>query len=229
MPTTSWTLVLSAAAETRRSLLEQLCAVYWPPVFAFIWARTRDREQAGDLTQAFFMRLLEKHELRSVQPQRGSFRSFLFAAVSHFLSNEWDRVRAEKRGGGRRLIPLDSDEARAIPAPELADGRTPEKIFERRWALALLDRGLARLRGRYEAAGHGQHFELLRGYLTGGGEETYRRAGESLGMSEAAVKMAVHRLRQRYGEALREEIAMTVADPGEVDAEVHYLLTVLAG
>jgi len=230
--TTRWSVVLAAGdGETAgsREALARLCEIYWYPLYAFArrWGHTAD--EAQDLTQEFFARLLEKHYLGDVKPERGRFRSFLLASLKHFLLNERDRVLARKRGGGQVPIPLEFETAEGRYRLEPRDPSTPETIFERRWALTLLDRVLSRLRCEYEESGRGPLFKALQGLLTGQVETPrYADLGALLGMTEGAVKVAAHRLRRRFGELLRQEIADTVADPAEVDDEIRYLFKVLS-
>jgi len=229
--TTRWSMVVAAGARaTPRSeeALARLCEAYWYPLYAYVrrWGYTAD--EAQDLTQEFFARLMEKGYLRQADPHRGRFRSFLLAALKHFLANERDRAGAQKRGGGRPPLPLEIETAEGRYSLEPVDPETPEKIFERRWALILLDKVLSRLRDEYHRTGRGALFDVLKDLLTSGkADETYARLGAELGMSEGAVKVAVHRLRRRFGELLREEIAETVADPQDVDDEIRYLFTAL--
>jgi len=229
-PTTSWTLVLLALGpDARRSALEDLCASYWKPVYAFVRRQVGDEEQAKDLTQAFFTRLLEKQDVQPCQPEHGRFRNFLLASVKHFLSNERDRVRAQKRGRGHPPMPLKFADVGDRLSWEPVDTLTPEKIFEKHWATLMLDRALHALRQEFAAAGKTRQFEGLRTCLTGNGpEEHYRELGAGLGMSEGAVKSAVHRMRHRFGETLRAEVAQTVADPAEVEDELRYLFSVVS-
>jgi len=229
-PTTSWTLVLQAAGpDARRSALEDLCSIYWAPVYAFVKSRVGNSEEAKDLTQGFFTRLLEKHDLRPSQPEQGRFRYFLLASVKHFLSNERDRARAQKRGGCHPPLPLGFADAGDRLMWEPIDTLTPEKVFEKHWATLVLDRALHTLRQEFAAAGKTPQFDSLKTCLTGNGpEEHYRELGAGLGMSAAAVKSAVHRMRHRFGEALRAEVAQTVADPAEVDDELRYLFSVVS-
>lgn len=229
-PTTSWTLVFRAAGpEARRSALEDLCAVYWQPVHAFVRKQVGDPEQAKDLTQAFFTRLLEKHDLLPPQPEHGRFRSFLLASVKHFLSNERDRARAQKRGGGHRHLVLNFDDPAERPAWEAVETLTPERIFEKHWATLMLDRALHTLRQELGVGGNARQFEVLKICLAGDHpQQHYRELGAGLGMSEAAVKSAVHRMRHRFGETLRAEIARTVDDPAEVEDELRYLFAVVS-
>jgi RNA polymerase sigma-70 factor (ECF subfamily) len=225
---TRWTVVLAAAkgpdSPAATDAMAELCRVYWYPLYAFIRRRGYESHQAEDLTQEFFSRLLEKHVLAGVDREKGKFRAFLLAAVKHFLANERDRAQAQKRGGGRAVIAWESLNAEARYRLEPAHQLTPEKLFERRWALALLDQVLVRLQGELDEGGKTRLFEALKGALTGGLEGTHATIAERLGMSEVAVKVAVHRLRRRYRELLREEIAHTVADPAEIDEEIRYLL-----
>ncbi len=229
--TTRWSVVLAAGDENTpgaREALARLCDIYWYPLYAFVrrWGHTAD--DAQDLTQEFFTRLLEKHYLGDVRPERGRFRSFLLASLKHFLLNERDRVLAQKRGGGQRPVPLEGETAEGRYLREPCEPSTPETIFERRWALTLLDRVLARLQDEYAASGRERLFEALRGTLTGETDAPrYAQLAARLEMTEGAVKVAVHRLRRRFGALLREEIADTVAEPGEIDDEIRYLFKAL--
>lgn len=229
-PTTSWTLVLQASGpDARRSAVEDLCSIYWAPVYAFVRRRVNDPEEAKDLTQAFFTRFLEKHDLHPSGPEQGRFRHFLLASVKHFLSNERDRERAQKRGGGHPLLALEFGGAGNRLSWEPIDTLTPEKIFEKHWATLMLDRALHTLRQEFASAGKTCLFDGLKTCLTGNGApEHYRELGAGLGMSEAAVKSAVHRMRHRFGEMLRAEVAQTVADPADVDDELRYLFSVVS-
>jgi DNA-directed RNA polymerase specialized sigma24 family protein len=232
-PTTRITLVRAAAGgpdRQSREALATLCGLYWYPLYAYVRRCGHDAEEAQDLTQGFIARLLEKNSLRHFQQERGRFRSFLLAALKHFLANERDAVRAQKRGGGLAPVPLSvalhTGERRYRLEPR--DEMTPERIFEKQWALGLLHRVVERLREESVKSGKGQQFDLLRGCLTGDDDRIgYRDLAGKLGMSEGAVKVAVHRLRHRFHEALREEIAMTVTDPIEIGEEIRYLLTIL--
>jgi RNA polymerase sigma-70 factor (ECF subfamily) len=227
--TTHWSLVI--AAQDRHSpqaqeALGSLCRTYWYPLYAFIRRQGHDADEAQDLTQEFFARLLEKDFLAAVDRAKGRFRSWLLAACKHFLANERDRARAQKRGGDRVLLSIDLAAAEPRYGGEPAHDETAERLFERRWALALLEQVLARLRDDYAAAGKGLLFERLKFALTGDrGAVAYRPLGVELGLSEGAVKVAIYRLRQRYRELLREEIARTVHDPGHVEEEIQDLFT----
>jgi RNA polymerase sigma-70 factor (ECF subfamily) len=207
-----------------------LCHAYWYPLYAFIRRQGFSPEQAQDHTQEFFARFLEKDLLGSADRARGQFRSFLLAACKHFLANERDRARAVKRGGGREPVSLDLQDAEQRYGLEPADELTPERLFERRWALTLLDQVLARLREESVRADKASLFDRLKGFLTGHADaKPYRQVAEELGMTEGAVKVAVHRLRNRYRELLQEEIARTVDDPAQVEDEIRSLFQALAG
>jgi RNA polymerase sigma factor (sigma-70 family) len=229
--TTHWSAVLSAqrSDSTRaQSALASLCQTYWYPLYAYVRRRGYPPPDAQDLTQEFFARLLEQRWLLRADPQRGHFRTFLLTALSRFLANEWDRARARKRGGGVPLLALEFDTAETRYGLEPADPRTPEQIFERRWALALLDKVLERLRQESRAEGKGGLYESLRPCLVGERQgQPYAVLARQLGMSEGAVKVAVHRLRQRYRQLLREEVASTVANPKDVEEEMRHLFTAL--
>ncbi|MGA2179702.1 MAG: sigma-70 family RNA polymerase sigma factor [Verrucomicrobiota bacterium] len=231
--TTHWSLVVSAGRNdtpNARNALEKLCRTYWFPIYAFVRRHGHGPHDAQDLTQEFFARLLEKKSLAGVDPAKGRFRSFLLASLKHFLANEWDKAKAQKRGGGQVMIPLDTKSAENSGGFEPADNLTAEKIFERRWALTLLEQVLRRLRAEYVRDDREKLFEQLKPTLT----ETSRTVAcaeiaTRLGTSEGAVKVAVHRLRQRYREVLRAEIADTIASPGEVEDEIRNLFAALAG
>ena len=228
--TTHWSLVLSAGGASTpdaRAALENLCEAYWYPVYAYVRRRGYSVEDARDLTQGFFARLLEKNDLRGADPARGRFRSFLLSAVRHFLSNQRDWQSALKRGGGQSVLPLDfaSGEERYIREP--SNQLDPERIFERRWAMEVLESALKRLEADYGRSGDTRHFEILKPCLTDNASDvSYRTMGANLGMSEGAVGVAVHRLRRRFGVALREEVAQIVSEP-LVDDELRYLLHAL--
>jgi RNA polymerase sigma factor (sigma-70 family) len=230
--TTNWSLVLAAAARsdtpTSCQALASLCETYWYPLYAFVRRQGYNQEEAGDLTQSYFLRLLEKDYLKSINPEAGRFRSFLLASLRHFLANEWDRAHALKRAPMATPIPLDLQTAERRYSVEPAHGSTPEKVFEQQWALAVLEKTLARLGGELAEEGKEARFERLKPYLTG--EEPslpYSRVAADLDMSEGAVKAVVHRMRRRFGRLLREEIAATVAQPEDVEGEIRYLLTVI--
>jgi RNA polymerase sigma-70 factor (ECF subfamily) len=229
---TRWSVVLAAGRgdSTRAAAaLEHLCGTYWYPLYAFVRRQGRSPEDAQDLTQAFFARLIAKRDLAGVDRAKGRFRSFLLAALKHFLANEWDKARALKRGGGVHVTSLDVGDAETRYLREPADPETPERVFERRWALTLLDEVLHGLRAEYQARGQGTLFEELKGTLAGGGgAEGHAAAARRLGMNEGAVKVAAHRLRRRYRDRLRAEIATTVDAPSEIDDELRHLFAVLS-
>ncbi|MGE3817818.1 MAG: RNA polymerase sigma factor [Isosphaeraceae bacterium] len=226
-PSTRWTLIARArglGASEVDEALSWLCREYWFPVYAYIRRRGHDPDQAQDATQEFFTRLLEKRFLGSVDPSKGKFRAFLLSCCKHFLANERDRRQATKRGGGRASVSIDSHDAERRYFLEPVESQTPESLFDRRWALTLLDNVIAQLGREYHAKGKGELFELLKASLAGELEApTYTRIGEALGLREDAVKKAAQRLRARYREVLRERIADTVSSPTEVDEELRFL------
>ena len=230
--TTRWTMVFTAgdqAGPECREALASLCRSYWYPLYAHIRRRCRDGNQALDLTQEFFADVLDRGVLQVADPNRGRFRSFLLAAADHFLSNQRDREQAAKRGGGARIISLDVRDAEDRLLREPADSFSPEEAFERRWALTLLETVKSRLRGEHSSPDKAGLFEQLEPYLARGeGPGTYREPAERLRMSEGAVKVAIHRLRQRFGTLLREEIGQTVARPEDIDDEIRSLFAALS-
>jgi RNA polymerase sigma-70 factor (ECF subfamily) len=226
---THWSVVLAAADKKDKSQaeksLEQLCRTYWLPLYAYVRRQGENPHDAQDLTQEFFATLLEKDFLAAVDPKKGRFRSFLLASLKHFLSNQRVRARAQKRGGGQTLLSLDFTGEETHLNFEAADKLTPEILFERRWATTLLEQALARLRQDYASQGKEPIFEQLKMTLTEGrGSMAYAALAASLNMSEAAVKMAVYRLRQRYRECLRAEIAQTVATADEIEDELRHVM-----
>jgi RNA polymerase sigma-70 factor (ECF subfamily) len=229
--TTHWSLVLSARdPQSPRSAeaLEKLCRAYWYPLYAYVRRTGQSRENAEDLTQAFFARLLEKNYLEAAEPERGRFRSFLLMALKRFMANEWHKAHAQKREGSRRHLPLPLDTAETRYAREPVNTATPEQAFEKQWALTLLETVLSQLRTDYEQDGKGRLFEALKPCLLGSRElQPYAELAAALKMSEGAVKVAVHRLRERYRERLKAEIANTVASPADVAAELRHLFRVL--
>lgn len=229
--TTEWSVVLAAGAAEPAShdALSRLCEAYWYPLYACVRRRTGDAHQAQDLTQAFFAHLLENHGIERADPRRGRFRAFLLAALDNFLANEWNKARAAKRGGGRPAISLDFDTGESRYQIEPADTLTPEMLFERRWILTLLDRVLDALRVELAEAGKAEHFEQLKDGLTGETTaEQYERAAETLGITAAAARQAAYRMRKRYRQLFRAEVASTVANEAEVDEEIGRLLKILA-
>ena len=230
-PTTVWGKVVEAAGSDSpgaREALAGLCRAYWYPLYAFIRRRGQGPEDARDLTQDFFARLLERSILGSADPARGRFRTFLRAVCADYLSNRRDHAHALKRGGGRPAFSIDVPEAEGRYHREPAHDLTPERVFERDWALTLLEIVLDRLRDEYREAGHSSEFEELRVILTDGPRSIpYATIAGRLGLSESGVAVAVHRLRRRYGKLLRAEIAATVEDPAEVDDEIRALFAAI--
>ena len=229
-PTTRWTLVIAAGDPRRkgaRSALVSLCENYWYPLYAYLRRRGFPADQAQDLTQEFFMRLLEGRYLDRADPEKGRFRSFLLTSMKFFVADEADRQRALKRGGGVvQPLELPSGEERYQREP--AHDETPERIFERRWALSVLDRVVERLRGEFVQHGRPEHFERLKVFLLGQSEAPYSALAREMNTSEGALKVAIHRLRKRYRDLFRLEIADTVADPADVESELRYLAAALS-
>ena len=229
-PTTRWRLVVAAGDPNRkeaRSALVSLCENYWYPLYAFLRRRGHPTDQAQDLIQEFFIRILEGRYLDRADPQKGRFRSFLLTCLKFFVADEEDRHRAHKRGGGA-LVPLEFSSGEGRYRREPAHDETPERIFERRWALSVLDRVVERLRNEFVQHGRPEHFERLKVFLLGQSDAPYAALAREMKKSEGALKVAIHRLRKRYRELFRQEIADTVADPTEVESELRYLASVLA-
>jgi RNA polymerase sigma-70 factor (ECF subfamily) len=229
-PTTSWSLIASAGRETpgAADALSALCTAYWMPVYAFIRRKGYSREESEDLSQAFFTRVLEHRTLLEARRERGRFRSFLLASVTHFLANEWDRSHARKRGGDSTTLSFDFESGEETFHREPYHELTPEALFARQWAMTLLDRVLSRQREEYARRGQSVQFDLLKPFLTGDQDRgQHHRLAVQLDMSDAAVRTAVHRLRRQYGELLREEIGATVANPEEMEDEIRFLLAAL--
>lgn len=217
------------ASPDAQAALSELCASYYAPVFAFIRRTALNEDAARDLTQEFFARLLARHGIDSVEPERGRFRSFLLGAVKHFLADMRDQAHRLKRGAGQ---PMESIEAGTDTSPglQLADPKapSPDREFDRKWALTLLARALAALAREHEAGGKADQFEVLKPWLTGDSEHiSQAEAATRLGLNEGAVKVAIHRLRRRFREDIKHEISQTVSDPVQVDLELHYLLEAL--
>ena len=228
--TTHWSLILSAQQDSSAAekSLQSLCQAYWPPLYTFIRRSGRTEHDAQDLTQEFIAQLLAKDFLANVAPHKGKFRSFLLASLKNFLASEYRRATALKRGGGVTLVPLDANPEEDFLRAEPATHETPESIFERRWAVALMERAFAKLRGELTAAGKTAQFDRLKEYLQAdAGRGEYNTAARDLKMSPSAVGVAVHRLRHRFGEIIRREIADTVASPEEIDGELRHLASVL--
>jgi len=229
--TTHWSMVLAAGAfgsAGSREALERLCKTYWFPLYTYLRRRGCDTHEAEDCTQAFFAALLQRHGLQRANPERGKFRSFLLSALNHFLADERDHAGAQKRGGGKEIISLDVEDAETRYRCEPAHDLTPEKLFEKSWSLTVLSNAMARLKAEFAEEGKEQLFESLKPHLPAGkGPASYKDVAARLGLTEAAVKVAVHRLRHRYRQLVREEIAQTVSTPEEVDEEIRDLFAAL--
>src|SRR5262245_54172735 len=230
-PTTRWTVLVAAGDPHRketRSALASLCENYWYPLYAYLRRRGYPADQAQDLTQAFFMRVLEGRYLDRADPEKGRFRSFILTSLKFFVADQEDCNRAQKRGGGA-VLPLEFHSGEDRYQREPAHDETPERIFERRWALAVLDRVVDRLRSEFVLHGRPEHFERLKVFLLGQSDAPYAELARVMNTSEGALKVAIHRLRKRYRELFREEIADTVANPGEVESELRFLAAALTG
>jgi RNA polymerase sigma-70 factor (ECF subfamily) len=207
-----------------------LCQTYWVPLYAYVRRKGHLKEDAEDLVQAFFAKFLEKNYLEGLSAERGKFRAFLLASLKHFLANEWDKSQRQKRGGGAQHLSLDwqsADEKFKLEPPDIT---SPDRIYDREWALALLEHVITRLRDECAADGKAQLFEQAKGYLmVGEAAIPYADAAKSLGLDEGAVRVAVHRLRKRYRELLRDEIAQTLDDPAQAAEELRSLQAALAG
>src|SRR5712692_6698950 len=228
-PTTRWTLVVAAGDPHRkeaRSALVSLCENYWYPLYAYLRRRGYPADQAQDLTQEFFIRALEGRYLDRADPEKGRFRAFLLSSMKFFLADEADRNRAQKRGGGT-VLSLEFSSGEDCYQREPAHDETPERIFERRWALSVLDRVVEKLRNEFVLHGRPEHFERLKVFLLGHSDAPYAALAREMGTSEGALKVAIHRLRKRYRELFRQEIADTVADSAEVEPELRFLAAAL--
>ena len=232
--TTQWSVVLAAGqpedSPGARAALEKLCRRYWYPLFVYARRRGSSVADAQDAVQEFFARVLERRDLQAVRRERGRFRSYLLAGLKHFLINEWERARAQKRGGGQVAIPLDELIASENGGSAVSDADAPDAAFDRQWALALLGRVLQRLREEHRAEGRERQFNLLEPFLSGHpAAQSQAEIARELGLTENAVKQAVFRLRQRYHKLLRTEIADTVATVGDVEEELTHLIAALRG
>ena len=229
--TTRWTVVLAAGhrdAPQAEVALEELCRAYWYPLYAYIRRQGHSREDAEDLTQAFFARLLEKNYLAGISSDKGKFRAFLLMAVKRFLANEWDRAHRQKRGGGVIPLSLDWQDADQRYQINPVDTLSPDKLYDRAWAVTVLEQVITRLRDESAAEGKARLYEQLKAFLmVGKSDITYAQAAATLELTEGAVRVAVHRLRQRYRELLRQEIAQTLSDPAQVDEEMRALFSAL--
>lgn len=231
-PTTHWSVVLSAAeGDTPRKAeaLERLCRSYWYPLYAFVRRQGYSPPDAQDLTQAFFARVLERNYLHAVQPGRGKFRWFLLASLRHFLASEWDRAKAEKRGGGQRNISIDELTAEDLYRREPTHALTADEFYERTWALTLLEKARLGLHAEFAAVGKSERFDVLEQFLPGeDGELMYAQAGQRLRIAEGTIKAEAHHLRRRYRQLLRAEVAHTVASPSEIEEEIRHLIAALS-
>lgn len=230
--TTHWTVVLAAGRQSSPQAnvaLEELCNTYWYPLYAYVRRQGRSKEDAEDLTQSFFARFLEKNYLEGVAQEKGRFRAFLLAALKHFLANDWDRAHAKKRGAGIPPLPLDWHDAEARYGIETVDQLSPDKLYDRAWAMTLLERVIRRLRDENVADGRSKLFDTLKPFLMlGKSAIPYAQAASELNLSEGAVRVAVHRLRQRYRQLLREEISQTLSSAEQLDDEIAALFSAFA-
>lgn len=230
--TTQWSLVLHAGDSLdpeSESESAQLCRNYWYPLYAYIRHRGYAVEDARDLTQTFFQRVLERKLLKRVKPDGRKFRSYLLTALKHFLSDEWDRARAQKRGGGQTLISLDYESAQERYAIEPRETQSPDQLYEKRWALTILEQVMARLRQDYQKTNKAALFEAIQEALPKGRSTPYSEIAETLSMSESAVKVAVHRMRSRFRKRLREEVSQTLSEGADTEEEIQHLFAALAG
>jgi RNA polymerase sigma-70 factor (ECF subfamily) len=229
--TTHWTMVVSAASQSSPEAgeaLEKLCSVYWYPLYGYVRRKGYEIEEAKDLTQQFFLRLLQGHRLALADQSRGRFRTFLLTALHHFLVNEWIKRNREKRGGANQFVPLLTEDPENSYAAEPADGCTPETMYERRWAATVMSQAFNRLRTGY-SGDRARLFEALKPFVWGEkSDSSQAEIASALGLSGGAVRTAIHRLRQSYREFLRAEIAQTVATPEEVDDELRHLIAIVS-
>jgi DNA-directed RNA polymerase specialized sigma24 family protein len=226
--TTRWTLVLAAGRPNSAhatQALEELCRAYWYPLYAYVRRQGHSKEDSEDLVQGFFSRFLDKNYLATLSRDKGKFRAFLLASLKHYLANEWDRAHRLKRGGHLTILPLDWADAETRYGIDPADQLTPDKLYDRAWAVTVLERVLIRLRQETAAEGKSALFEAAKSFLSLGKDAgPYSLTAASLGMSESALRVAVHRLRRRYRELLRDEIAHTLSDPRQLEEEFRSLL-----
>ena len=230
--TTRWSVVLSARSDATTEAsraLELLCRTYWQPLYAHARRRGHSPQDAEDLTQGFFAKLLEKEWLAEVDRERGRFRQFLLMAFKRFLANEHDHAKRLKRGGGQHHVPLDTVLGERLYREETPPSASADEVYDRRWAVSLLEAALSRLRSEFEGAGRGREFEVMKPQLTAArGDIAQADIAAALGMTEGAARVAVHRLRKRFREVFREEIAQTVADERDMEDELRHLVGVLA-
>lgn len=231
--TTHWTVVLAAGrgdSPQATEALEELCRTYWYPVYAFVRRHGHDPTDAQDLAQAFFADLLRRGSLSTARPERGRFRWFLLASVRHFLANEWDKAKAQKRGGDVKFISLEQAAAEKRYAQEPSHDLTPERIYERSWGVTVIQQVRHRLREEFQGLDKGPRFELLDRLLPGEERQlTTAEVASRLGLTEGSVRSEVHRLKRRFGEMLRAEVAHTVAAPADIDGEIQHLMEVVSG
>jgi RNA polymerase sigma factor (sigma-70 family) len=231
--TTHWSVVMAAGqrdSPQAAEALEKLCHTYWYPLYAYVRRRGHNPTDAQDLTQEFFARFLARNYLAGVQQERARFRSYLLGAMNHFLSDAWDHAHRQKRAAAQENLPIDGPSGEARYAIEPADELSPDRLFDRRWALTLLDQVLGRLRVEYQTAGKALLFEKLNGFLTGETKrDRYHQTATELGVTEGNLRVAIHRLRKRYGELFLSEVAQTVSAPEEVREEMLYLLSAASG
>lgn len=229
---TRWSIVVAAAgtdSEASAHALARLCETYWGPLYAFARRSGHQPDMAQDLTQGFFARLLEKRDIGQATPERGRFRSFLLGAFKHYIANAHKRDVALKRGGGAVTLPLEFEHAEEFYTREPAETRTPETLYERRWVLTLIDKVLLDLRDNYEQSGKGEIFEQLKPFLTEESSEAgYRELSQRLGLSETMLRSAVHRMRRRYRDLLRQAVADTLTDPVDIEDEIRFLFSALS-
>jgi RNA polymerase sigma-70 factor (ECF subfamily) len=231
-PNTRWSVVLSAKDRTApesAAALETLCRVYWRPLYVFARGAGHSPEDAQDLTQEFFARLLAKDYLQRVDREKGRFRTFLRVAFKRFLADDWDRRRAQKRGSGHRALSIETPECERLFERDFIEAATPDFLYERRWALTLLEEAHARLALEYRSNGKSNELEWLKPHLTAErGDIPYREISSRLGISEGSARVAIHRLRKRFREIFRETIADTVSNPTEIDAEIKFVIEALS-
>jgi len=231
--TTHWSVVFASGHDSEsvaRQALEQLCQAYWFPLYAFVRRQGLSAEDAQDLTQAFFERFLERGYFALADPERGRFRTFLLTSIKRFLTQEWRRTNRQKRGGNQALVPFEAEDAEGRYAAQPLNELSPDRLYDRRWAEALLERVMARLARDYESTGRTAVYTQLQQFLWGGqAEVSYSDISAKLAMSEGAVKVAVHRLRHRFRDLLREEVANTVRTPDQIEEELQHLLAAFAG
>lgn len=228
--TTRWSLVIAAGGDVNpqaHEALEALCRIYWPPIYSYLRRRGKSSQDAEDLTQSFFLKLLERGGIARARADRGKFRTFLLTSLQNFLADEYDRANALKRGGANAAVSLDAGDVEQRLARELAHDESPERLFDRNWAETLIERALTRLEQHMTGSVGPERFAALRPFLSGGQAGAYPEVARSLGISEPAVRVGVHRMRKQFGELLRDEIAQTVASAADVEDELRHLRRIL--